>query len=98
MRKLFQLGGMSDTNEIAESLIEGPLADTVAQVTKVSTSPSGDVPNYQHVICLYIPDVYNKEEVLEVGHDRPNTTSTEGFSGNERPSQKTWSHAFWSQV
>lgn len=50
----------------AESLISGPLASSSARVAKVSTSPSTEVPHYQHVICLYIPNVYDKEDVTAV--------------------------------
>ncbi|KAK1234245.1 hypothetical protein PQX77_002552 [Marasmius sp. AFHP31] len=53
-------------SHLAKSLIEGPLASTDAFTMKVSTSPENDTPNYQHVICLYIPDVYDKEAVLKV--------------------------------
>ncbi|KAG7091084.1 hypothetical protein E1B28_010140 [Marasmius oreades] len=53
-------------SNLAKSLIEGPLAVTNAYVTKVSTSPENDIPNYQHVICMYVPDVYDKNSVTEV--------------------------------
>ncbi|KAF9268639.1 hypothetical protein L218DRAFT_521664 [Marasmius fiardii PR-910] len=53
-------------SNLAKSLIEGPLATTAAYVTKVSTSPENDSPNYQHVICMYIPDVYDKDLVTKV--------------------------------
>ncbi|TFK74008.1 hypothetical protein BDN72DRAFT_833995 [Pluteus cervinus] len=51
---------------IAASLVSGPLASTSAFLTKVSTSPKNDSPNYQHVICVYIPDVYDQQDVTEV--------------------------------
>ncbi|KAJ3551925.1 hypothetical protein NM688_g4431 [Phlebia brevispora] len=51
---------------LATSLIEGPLASTAAYSIKVATSPREETPNYQHVLCLYIPDVYDKEKVVEV--------------------------------
>ncbi|KAL0571947.1 hypothetical protein V5O48_010019 [Marasmius crinis-equi] len=53
-------------SSLAKSLIEGPLAATDAYTTKVSTSPETDTPNFLHVICLYIPDVYDKESITEV--------------------------------
>jgi hypothetical protein len=49
------------------SLIEGPLASTSAHLTKVATSPRNEQPNHQHVLCLYVPDVYDKSDVTEVG-------------------------------
>ncbi|KAH7927469.1 hypothetical protein BV22DRAFT_1127385 [Leucogyrophana mollusca] len=51
---------------IATSLVSGPLASTSAFLTKVSTSPESETSSYQHVICLYLPDVYDKESVTKV--------------------------------
>ncbi|KAG1716210.1 hypothetical protein ID866_950 [Astraeus odoratus] len=51
---------------IARSLASGPLTTTSAFSAKVSTSPEHEVPSYQHVICVYVPDVYNKDSVIEV--------------------------------
>ncbi|KAF4621345.1 hypothetical protein D9613_000846 [Agrocybe pediades] len=51
---------------IAKSLVSGPLSETTAFRAKVSTSPENETPNYQHLICVYMPDVYNKEKVTEV--------------------------------
>ncbi|KAG6878185.1 hypothetical protein C0993_010946 [Termitomyces sp. T159_Od127] len=49
------------------SLVSGPLASTYAYLAKVATSPeSQDSPNHQHLICVYIPDVYDKAKVTEV--------------------------------
>ncbi|EEB94151.1 hypothetical protein MPER_07085 [Moniliophthora perniciosa FA553] len=42
-----------------------PLAETDVHTAKVSTSPERDDPKYQHVICLYIPDVYDKDSVTK---------------------------------
>ncbi|KAG1818345.1 hypothetical protein EV424DRAFT_1472765 [Suillus variegatus] len=53
-------------SKIATSLVSGALASTCAFLTKVSTSPANETPHYQHVICLYIPDVYDKEAVTDV--------------------------------
>lgn len=53
-------------SKIATSLISGPLASTCAYLTKVATSPANETPHHQHVICLYIPDVYDKESVTDV--------------------------------
>lgn len=48
------------------SLVEGPLASTCATLAKVSTSPKDESQNYQHVMCLYVPDVYDKDKIIEV--------------------------------
>ncbi|KAG1860820.1 translation initiation factor eIF 4e-like domain-containing protein [Suillus subluteus] len=53
-------------SKIATSLVSGALASTCAYLTKVATSPSNETPHYQHVICLYIPDVYDKDAVTDV--------------------------------
>jgi len=52
--------------DVATSLVSGLLSSTSALSAKVATSPEQETPNYQHVICLYIPDVYNKSQVTEV--------------------------------
>lgn len=54
---------------LKESLISGPLSSTCAYLAKVATSPKSDTPNYQHVMCLYMPDVYDKDAVTEVIQD-----------------------------
>ncbi|KAL1681902.1 hypothetical protein EV122DRAFT_204784 [Schizophyllum commune] len=51
---------------IARSLVSGPLASTAAFTAKVSTSPEHDQPNYQHVMCIYVPDVYDKDAMAEI--------------------------------
>ncbi|TRM69135.1 hypothetical protein BD626DRAFT_473050 [Schizophyllum amplum] len=51
---------------IAKSIVSGPLASTAAFRAKVSTSPENDQPHYQHVICVYVPDVYDKDAMAEV--------------------------------
>ncbi|KAG5342607.1 hypothetical protein C0989_012112 [Termitomyces sp. Mn162] len=54
-------------SNLAKSLVSGPLASTFAYLAKVATSPeSRESPNYQHLICVYIPDVYDKVRVTEV--------------------------------
>ncbi|KZT23510.1 hypothetical protein NEOLEDRAFT_1095874 [Neolentinus lepideus HHB14362 ss-1] len=52
--------------KLATSLVSGPLAPTQAHLAKVATSPRTDTPNYQHVLCLYMPDVYDEEAVRVV--------------------------------
>ncbi|KAF9243136.1 hypothetical protein BU15DRAFT_86541 [Melanogaster broomeanus] len=51
---------------IASSLVSGALSSTSAFCTKVATSPENETPGYQHLICVYLPDVYDKESVTEV--------------------------------
>lgn len=51
---------------VATSLIEGPLSKTSATLTKVATSPKNEQPNHQHLLCLYLPNVYDKDSVTEV--------------------------------
>lgn len=53
-------------SKIATSLVSGPLASTCAYLTKVATSPANGTPHHQHVICIYIPDVYDKDAVTDV--------------------------------
>lgn len=54
---------------LPDSLVSGPLASTSAHLAKVATCPQHEVPNYSHVLCLYVPNVYAKEDVTEVRHD-----------------------------
>ncbi|KAJ3800097.1 translation initiation factor eIF 4e-like domain-containing protein [Lentinula aff. detonsa] len=53
-------------SSLATSLISGPLASTDAFCAKVATTPRDANPNHQHVLCLYLPDVYDKNAVLKV--------------------------------
>ncbi|KZV73957.1 hypothetical protein PENSPDRAFT_602017 [Peniophora sp. CONT] len=51
---------------VAESLLEGPLSKTTAYLAKVATCPINDTHNSQHIICIYVPDVYDQAAVTEV--------------------------------
>jgi len=53
-------------NRLANSLVSGPLAQTSAFLAKVSTTPKSPGPSYQHVICVYLPNVFDKDEVTKV--------------------------------
>ncbi|KAI0767028.1 hypothetical protein C8Q74DRAFT_1277627 [Fomes fomentarius] len=53
-------------SSIANSLVSGPLSSTSAFLAKVATSPQNDTPNYSHLICIYVPDVYDQAGVTEV--------------------------------
>lgn len=44
----------------------GPLSTTVAHLAKVATSPVFETPNYRHVICIYVPNVYDRNAIVEV--------------------------------
>ena len=71
------------------SLVSGPLTQTSAFVAKVSTTPRSPGPNYQHVICVYLPNVFDKDEVTKVRHIGLSTlgrSKTIVFSGDESPS------------
>ncbi|CAA7258992.1 unnamed protein product [Cyclocybe aegerita] len=51
---------------IATSLVSGPLHSTPAYLAKVSTSSESESSNAQHLICVYFPDVYDKDSVTEI--------------------------------
>ncbi|KAI0645278.1 translation initiation factor eIF 4e-like domain-containing protein [Trametes meyenii] len=51
---------------IATSLISGPLSATSAYLAKVATSAQSETPNYSHLVCVYVPDVYDQVGVTEV--------------------------------
>lgn len=51
---------------LATSLVSGSLSKTCAFEAKVSTCPKNEAPNSQHVLCLYMPDVYDQDKVTEV--------------------------------
>jgi len=53
-------------SSLASSLVSGPLRSTSAHLAKVATSPEQEIANYQHLSCIYIPDVYDKASVTEV--------------------------------
>lgn len=46
--------------------MSGPLSTTAAFLAKVATSPVSKTPNYRHVICIYVPNVYDRDAVIEV--------------------------------
>ncbi|KAN0081239.1 protein of unknown function (DUF1917) domain containing protein [Tylopilus felleus] len=50
-------------SKIASSLASGPLSSTSAFCAKVATSPENADAGHQHLICVYMPDVYDKEDV-----------------------------------
>ncbi|PPR02133.1 LOW QUALITY PROTEIN: hypothetical protein CVT26_008824 [Gymnopilus dilepis] len=64
---LTSLGGHDDLSpRPLASLVSGPLHETPAYLAKVSTSTEEEKSNAQHLICVYLPDVYDKAAVTEV--------------------------------
>lgn len=53
-------------SNIATSIVSGPLSSTSVYLAKVATSPESETSNAQHLICVYMPNVYDKESVTEV--------------------------------
>ncbi|KAK0195743.1 translation initiation factor eIF 4e-like domain-containing protein [Armillaria mellea] len=53
-------------SSVARSLVDGPLSQTAAFCAKVATCPADEKPNYQHVLCIYMPNAYHKDAVTEV--------------------------------
>ncbi|QRV98175.1 hypothetical protein RhiJN_26194 [Ceratobasidium sp. AG-Ba] len=72
---------------LAHDLVEGPLSETSAFCAKVATTPSSAEPNYRHVVCLYLPDLYDKDAVTKVlrvvcqsAGVRPNSAKTDLYT------------------
>ncbi|KAI0629039.1 hypothetical protein C8Q77DRAFT_331554 [Trametes polyzona] len=53
-------------SSISNSLVSGPLSHSKAYRAKVATSPQNETPNYSHLVCIYVPDVYDEPAVTEV--------------------------------
>ncbi|KZP00490.1 hypothetical protein CALVIDRAFT_277182 [Calocera viscosa TUFC12733] len=53
-------------SRIASSLVKGDLGKTPAWLAKVSTSKPTADERAQHLICLYLPDLYDKAAATEV--------------------------------
>ncbi|KAJ7686474.1 hypothetical protein B0H17DRAFT_1169735 [Mycena rosella] len=53
--------------DLATSLVSGPLAATCAFMAKVATASAGGISlTSGHLICLYVPDVYDKPGITQV--------------------------------
>ncbi|KAF8516857.1 hypothetical protein BU17DRAFT_50494 [Hysterangium stoloniferum] len=50
---------------LATSVATGPLSETVVYLAKVATTPANE-SNSQRVICVYIPDVLDKNKIIDV--------------------------------
>lgn len=80
------------------SLVTGPLASTSAFLAKVATSPQSETPNYSHLICIYVPDVYDKDGITQVRNVTPENNmkdiDIEFFNfmnvGNEDTGKRAW--------
>ncbi|GJJ08486.1 hypothetical protein Clacol_002704 [Clathrus columnatus] len=52
-------------SRLAVSVAQGPLSQTAVDVAKVATTPPNESSG-QRVICVYMPNILDKEKVLEV--------------------------------
>ncbi|CAE6487710.1 unnamed protein product [Rhizoctonia solani] len=53
-------------SRMAHDLVTGALSKTPAFCLKVATTPADVLPNHRYLICLYLPDLYDKAAVTEV--------------------------------
>ncbi|KAG9100968.1 hypothetical protein FRC06_003483 [Ceratobasidium sp. 370] len=72
---------------LAHDLVTGALSKTSAFCAKVATTPSTVEPNHRYLICLYLPDLYDKDAVTEVLRTacrsigvRPNSAKTDLYT------------------
>ncbi|KDQ20000.1 hypothetical protein BOTBODRAFT_27407 [Botryobasidium botryosum FD-172 SS1] len=75
-------------SKLAVSVASGPLSSTPVFSAKVSTSPKNDAgPNYQHVICVYLPNIYDESAAREVlrilvrEHSTPSAAKPDLYTG-----------------
>jgi hypothetical protein len=72
------------------SLVSGPL-NSSAFLAKVSTSSESDNPGVQqHLICVYISDVYDKSSVTEVGICSDRRQNDFLCAGHENTFEESW--------
>ncbi|KDN47906.1 hypothetical protein RSAG8_03326, partial [Rhizoctonia solani AG-8 WAC10335] len=74
-------------SRMARDLVAGALSNTPAFCLKVATTPAGVLPNHRYLICLYLPDLYDKAVVTEVLRTvcqstgvRPNSAKTDLYT------------------
>ncbi|CUA66992.1 hypothetical protein RSOLAG22IIIB_02903 [Rhizoctonia solani] len=74
-------------SRMALDLVTGTLSKTPAFCLKVATTPADVLPNHRYLICLYLPDVYDKVIVTEVLRAvcqstgvRPNSAKTDLYT------------------
>ncbi|CAE6418138.1 unnamed protein product, partial [Rhizoctonia solani] len=72
---------------MARDLVTGALSKTPAFCLKVATTPADVLPNHRYLICLYLPDLYDKAIVTEVLRTvcqstgiRPNSAKTDLYT------------------
>ncbi|KAF8608230.1 hypothetical protein BDV93DRAFT_486827 [Ceratobasidium sp. AG-I] len=51
---------------LARDLVDGALSHTPAFLAKVATTPADVGPNHRYLVCLYLPDLYDKAAATEV--------------------------------
>ncbi|KAG8739915.1 hypothetical protein FRC12_016163 [Ceratobasidium sp. 428] len=74
-------------SRLAHDLVTGALSKTSAFCAKVATTPSTPEPNHRYLICLYLPDMYDKDAATEVLRTvsssvgvRPNSAKTDLYT------------------
>ncbi|CAE6475728.1 unnamed protein product [Rhizoctonia solani] len=74
-------------SRMARDLVAGALSNTPAFCLKVATTPADVLPNHRYLICLYLPDLYDKAVVTEVLRTvcqstgvRPNSAKTDLYT------------------
>lgn len=74
-------------SRMARDLVTGALSKTPAFCLKVATTPADVLPNHRYLICLYLPDLYDKAAVTEVLRTacqstgvRPNSAKTDLYT------------------
>ncbi|CAE6473109.1 unnamed protein product [Rhizoctonia solani] len=74
-------------SRMAHDLVTGALSNTPAFCLKVATTPVDVSPNHRYLICLYLPDLYDKAAVTEVLRTvcqstgiRPNSAKTDLYT------------------
>ncbi|CAE6415258.1 unnamed protein product [Rhizoctonia solani] len=74
-------------SRIARDLITGALSKTPAFCLKVATTPGDVLPNHRYLICLYLPDLYDRAAATEVLRTvcqstgiRPNSAKTDLYT------------------
>ncbi|THH06930.1 hypothetical protein EW146_g9468 [Bondarzewia mesenterica] len=51
---------------VATSLVSGPLSATSASLATVATCPQIETPDYEHLLFICLPNVYDKDAATEV--------------------------------
>ncbi|KAF8740477.1 hypothetical protein RHS02_04581, partial [Rhizoctonia solani] len=74
-------------SRMARDLITGALSKTPAFCLKVATTPGDVLPNHRYLICLYLPDLYDRAAAAEVLRTvcqstgiRPNSAKTDLYT------------------